>query len=335
MEIAPYIYGNASIDSKSYLIPARRVETLVETSAKTEMTGERKEPDKPAIGQVTFINKADERVIVPRDIGVSTRSGVRFSTVSEVTVPPGVGSIASVAVVAATPGEVGNVTSNAIDSILDNQLAFKLNVTNEQPIEGGTDKQVKNASVADQERLRKALLEDITADGLQKLSSVKKETEHVDAESIKAVVITEDFQQSPNQDSPWLEMKARILLSGLAFDSKDIDIVAADLLSKQNEEKAKVMRDTLRTQVLDAYECDDKHVSFNVFVQSAVVPILDKEKIKQEVAGKTTKEAIEYVRQNFSLVKPPQIVVFPSWADSMPKLNWRIVVEVMEDEERR
>ena len=318
----------ASIDYASGQIPGRTVESLVEAVDRTEATGKKYESDKPATGRVTFLNRSGERIVVPKGTRLGTITGVQFATKSEVVLPAVVNSTAQVDVEATEPGTLGNVVKLAINQIYGD-LALKLSVLNEEPTTGGSDKEIRFVTVEDQDRLRKKVVETARKEGLIQFNNAKKSTEHIYSETVRAMLVEERFEQSVDQVSEWLEIRARVSITGLAFDLRDVNVYVSRQLAGEETDGTELMGDSLKIELLDAYEWGDDWVSFHVFAQGKVSPLVDSGAIKRELAGMTRAEAESYLAENFQLAEWPEVILQPSWAKTLPRFPWRVNVQLV------
>ena len=144
-------------DPEGLVIPAQRVPFSLRAVDTFTATGERLVETK-ATGSVTFANFDTGRgVLIPVGTEVRTPSGIKFKTLSELTLPrasfdffppfnvhPSTGNVAVEALVA---GQAGNVGNNSI-TLLPKQ-GRTLTVTNPDPTSGGESRQVTEVSEQD------------------------------------------------------------------------------------------------------------------------------------------------------------------------------------------
>ncbi|MFH1485674.1 MAG: baseplate J/gp47 family protein [Chloroflexota bacterium] len=311
-------------------IPARVVEASLETRGRIETTGSRVEPDRPARGQVTFINRSDQRVAVPRGTQVATSGGIKFSTEGEVSLGPTTGATATVGVVAVEPGAVGNVVKSGIDRILDGQLALRLVVVNEYPTGGGTNKETRLVTANDQARLLEKVKEAAQAEAFNQLSSVKRPTESIYPETVQVKIVSAEFDPREGEEAPVLSVRALVDATGVAFDGSDVNKVAVEKLAS-GAAGVEVQAGSVRVRPLDAYAWDSESVSFRLFVQGRVIPVLDLEEIRGKLVGLKKDAAEGYLLKNFRLAASPEIALYPDWVTSLPLFAWRIEVRVLSD----
>ncbi len=93
-----------------------------------------------ASGDVQFFNRGPWELVVPAGTLVATRSGIRYVTQREATVPPtsaGRAGVAGVPVVAVEPGATGNVGGGDITIPLVDPLVLLAGASNPMPTQGG------------------------------------------------------------------------------------------------------------------------------------------------------------------------------------------------------
>jgi len=142
-------------------------------------------------------------------------------------------------------------------------------------------------------------------------------------------LLEERFEQSVDQVSEWLEIRARVSITGLAFDLRDVNVYVSRQLAGEETDGTELMGDSLKIELLDAYEWGDDWVSFHVFAQGKVSPLVDSGAIKRELAGMTRAEAESYLAENFQLAEWPEVILQPSWAKTLPRFPWRVNVQLV------
>ncbi|MBI2910423.1 MAG: baseplate J/gp47 family protein [Chloroflexi bacterium] len=310
-------------------IPARLVEAALETTARIETSGSRSEPDKPATGRVTFINRSDERVVVPRGTQVSTAAGIVFSTQAEVVLAPTSGSTASVGIVATEPGPLGNVKAMAVDRILDGQLAPRLAIVSEEPTEGGSEKTVKLVTAADQAKLLEKVKDAALPEAIKQLAATKRPEESIYPETVQVRVVDSQFEPREGEAAPVLSVKARVVATGVGFEGPNVNKLVAQKLVTSVSGQGEVQTQSLRIRPLEARSWDKDRVTFNVFGQGRVLPVLNRDDIKEKLTGHSKAEAENYLLKNLQLAAPPVINLYPGWATDLPKFGWRIELQVV------
>ena len=121
------------------MIPAHTLEIQVQVVQELDVTEQELTPDAKARGEVEFTNQTDDAVHLLSNTQVSTADGFVFVTQTSLSVLPQ--AVASVAVIAEEGGEQGNLPAGAVQSLLDASLAERLDVTNPEQMQGGTNRE--------------------------------------------------------------------------------------------------------------------------------------------------------------------------------------------------
>jgi len=320
------------VDFTNNLVPARRIEVLVEESRKAPTTGKRDVPDQAASGSVTFVNLRSQSVVVPAGTIVRTSSGsnVRFKTLSDVTVGGAVGAQATVAVQAVDPGPSGNVAAGAISRI-DGGLGVSLRVTNQRGLGGGTVRQGGTVTAADKERLRVTLQQQLEQKAYQRLSEELKEGEFVPPESVETFVMSLVFDSFTDEARDTLGVTMRILARAIAVNDQGGKTLALRALQGQMTPGSHLLADSVQYATSNFTVLEEntlKVVTFNVTASGVVVEDLDQARIRAAVAGLTPAAATELLMREWKLEETPRITVEPNWLGHLPAIPFRVHVQV-------
>lgn len=320
------------LDVANSLVPARRIEVLVEETRKAPTTGKRDVPDKAASGSVTFINLRAQPVLVPAGAVVRTSSGsnVRFKTLEDVTVEGGVGAQASVQVAAVDPGPSGNVAAGTISRI-DGGLSVSLRVINPSRLGGGTVRQGGVVTQADKERLRVTLQQQLEQKAYQRLSEELNEGEFVPPESVETFVMSLVFDSFTDEAKDTLGVTMRLLARAIAVNDEGGKTLALRALQGQMTPGSQLLANSLRYSTSNFTVLEEntlKVVTFNVTVSGVMVEDVDQARIRAAVAGLTPTAAAEMLMQELKLDQAPQIQLEPDWLGRLPVIPFRVHVKV-------
>jgi hypothetical protein len=323
-----------SVDTEQLLLPARAIEVRVEDQAQIPTTGTKDAPDAPATGTVVFINRLAASVTVPKGTTVSTSAGtpIRFVTLEDVTLPPSVGSIGRVGVQAVEPGLIGNVGVNLINRV-EGSLAVKVRVTNDEPTGGGTVKQAGMVTLADKERLRALLLQQLQQKAYATMTAELEESEFMPAESLQVeLVLIENYDKFVAEVADTLGLEMRIVVSGLVIDEADATPLMRDILYNQVRSGFDLLPETIRLQrgqVVGVRE-EDRAVQFIMEGTGVMAAHMDVALIQEALRGRTPQDALDYLRTNVPLRAEPQVTLSPEWlpGQRIPWLPLRISVVV-------
>lgn len=322
-----------TINYQTGQIPARIVQAQVGGTAQIPVSGTKDAPDEPARGKVFFINKLNQPVTVPKGTVVATSTGstIRFITVEEVTVPGAIGAHAEAEVVAINPGPSGNVQANLINMI-EGPLSLQVKVTNPQPMQGGSVKQVGMVTKADQERLKAVLLHQLQQAAYDKLAEQLKEGEFLPPESVAVDhMVRETYDKAVEEQADLLTMELEVVFRGTAIEEEDANALIRAALEAVAKEGFALMSRSLQYQRGEITGVQGGKVSFIMRGSGSVMAALDKGAIKNAIRGKPLDWVEEYLSQNLRLKGPPVIELTPSWLGRMPWFGFRINISVQEE----
>lgn len=314
-------------------IPARVVQTQVEGTAQIPVTGARDAPDEPARGMVFFVNNINQPVTVPRGTVVATSTGstIRFTTVEEVTVPGTVGVHTEAEVVAVDPGPSGNVEANLINRI-EGPLSLQVKVTNPEPMQGGSVKQVGMVTTADQERLKEVLLQQLQQAAYAQLSEELEEGEFLAFESLAVdQIVSADYDKSLEEQADVLTLEMEAMFRGTAVEEEDANVLIRTALEAVVPEGFAVVGESLRSQRGEITGVEDGKVSFVMRGSGSAVAQVDEGDVKDAIRGKPVDWAEEYLIQSLRLEEPPVIEVTPTWPGEIPWFGFRINLSSQEE----
>jgi len=189
--------ARTGIDEPDYLnklVPARVVQARVEGFGFTPTTGQEDAPVGKATGVVTLINRTSREITVPAGTILRTTFGenVRFRTLYEVKVPPGIGQKAEVQVEAVEPGLEGNVPALIINEV-EGSLNISLRVSNPFRTKGGTVESVATVTQADKDRLLNELLARLQQQAYAKLAENLRQGEYIPPETVQTYVLATTY----------------------------------------------------------------------------------------------------------------------------------------------
>lgn len=325
------------VDEEAAKIPARLIRKEVKGQAQVSTLAREDVPDVKATGQVVFINRTNEPVEIPQGTIVATSAGtiIKFATVEKVTLAAGVGSTVRVGIEALDPGPSGNVGPFLINRVADAALALKVRVTNEQPTEGGSVKQVGVVTAADKERLRATLLQQLRQEAHAQLESDLSPQEFLPIESVSVVVLDETYDHLLGEATDSLGLTMRVQARGIAFDLTQAQRVARAALEravpaghtlKPGSFHAEVVRAAMVAPDSEKGRLPRVQVVMKArgWTEAAITP----GQVIHIVQGKSIPDAIAQLQASLPLKKPPLVSVEPEWWDRVPWLPFRIRVIV-------
>lgn len=326
-----------TVDAAKASIPAETIRKTVEASATIPTTGSIRLDSVSAAAAVTFTNLGAARIDIPRGtiLGTSAGEPILFETVADVVVPAGAGQHVDAAVVAMESyrGSIGNVGPGMINSVLGG-LADRVSVFNLSSAAGGSNRNVKTVAIADQDKLLDILRIQLQSLAYEQMRSDLSESQVIIIETIKIEEERKDwtdFSADLGTMTSELSLTMRAVVSALAVDERyGRQVLLARLKSALPADKVLLTDTVSYTRGPFSQSRVDGQVSFTVRGRAAVSAILDRNRLREQLAGITPDEAQQLLgaMPEVSSIDPPQFELFPSSIQRMPQLAVRIDVQV-------
>lgn len=330
-----------ALDVATGEMPAQVIRILAQGDTVTiETTGRRELTDSQAQGRVQLTNESSNPVFVPAGTVVSTLDipPKRFSTVSDATLPPEIGTTADVDVVALgdTVGFDGNIPANSIRRV-EGDLETTVTVTNPAPTFGGGVRE--EAVITEDDFARLQLLGQqavLQAARNELLLQLPDENQFLVPDSLVLVEERPEWMVYSGQvgdaaESVTLEMRG-------AVEALVIDQLLAQQLAfitlNQRLPPGREINDASLTYRRESIGFDTEgRYSFQLFVEGSTPFAIDESAVAQRISGMSISEAKRTLESELILDprQPPQISVTPINFGWMPFLPVRINVEINRD----
>jgi hypothetical protein len=292
-----------------------------------------------ATGVILLINYSDENVTVPAGTRVSVHGDVQFQTTQAVTVPDsffGFVGTANAPVQALERGPSGNVAANTIDTIEDRDVDRALRgqgpnerrVRNDDPTSGGAEQQLLVVRKSDITAVADAIRQDLQ----QQLQDARGPGGE-DRIYPKGEAPTAQIDVPPDLEGHTSTEPFTFELTGTLTDDQpyvlraDAEAAAADAVARDESAAPKafaIEADTVRVE-LGAATLDGSDVVVPAQVTAQAAPQYDSSAIGARIAGRTAAGA----EAELAPIGRTTVTLWPFWVDRVPKLEWRISVEIL------
>ena len=315
-------------------------EVTLEATRSGSASGDREE-QVPATGEVTFYNWGLETT-VPAGTTVSADGGPTFTTDAAVSVPRGafnrdgrlVAGEATVAVTASTGGETGNVAAEAIDTVEDPTVAvtlrgpFQLNqrlVINPNPTQGGTVVHHPVIEQADVAAVVAAIQGDLQAQIAARMAANPDRIYPEAGSDVGAVNVPADLVGTEDQESFELSGSYRFSRSYVLKD--EIETAAAAALEADDAAIPATLTLVLSSVQVSwgAAQQVGGTIRVPVTVSARATAQVDLADARQRILGMTPEEA----RTELADIGSVSVELWPGWVDRIPRLDWRVSVELV------
>lgn len=322
------------VDENAKIIPGQIVETEVSGTDKDKATGKRQIGD-PAKGTVVLYNKTNDSVNIPKGTVLTGSGATKFTLdlsvhiASQAARTDGIsfGKVTST-VTAQIVGADGNIPSDSdlsVTGYATNQVAAK----SEGNFSGGTSKEVTVVSSEDQKRLLASLASNLRKQAQQKLQEQLPEKKILE-EALFEQILSKNYNKNINDQAGEFSLNMKIKFKGTAFDDKDLKGIVGKLVTTDVPENFQLNLQDTETQADISKLEEDGRLIFLARFKAKLMPKIEKDQIKNQIKGKTIKEAAEKLKAMENVlgsefrIKP----ALPSFLQRLPILTQNIEIEV-------
>ena len=319
------------VDYEGGKIPARRAVIEAASEEIGQTTGRQTVADGHATGEVVLANKTTEEVVIPKGTVVRTNDGIpiKFYTLLDAKVPGSFGATVRVPVMAFEPGPEGNVPALTV-RVVEGEPSFQVDVLNDQPMQGGTEKSVAVVTASDCDRLRASLMQRLQQEAYNKLVGDLKPGDWIPPESLDVAVVEEAFDKKVDEQAEALHLRMKVRVSGLAVDGQAVRDLLVRRLEAREGKGLVVNEATLRVEqpVGDAL-VEGETVRFKATASALLVPMIDLREVSRRIAGQSPQHALLLLTNEYALRQPPKMRIQPDWWPRLPWLPWRIHTQLV------
>ena len=281
-------------------------------------------PAGTAGGDVTFTNLTDDRISIPAGTGVrpDSSSTIRYETTRTITLSAGIGSQASVSILAAAPGPEANLPAGSLTAI-EGDLAFSAQVTNPLPISGGTIEMRAGVSTADRQFAQDVVLESITLEAVQVFENALLSDEYLLRDHIsQARVLAIEFDHDIGTATDFLGIHLEAEVEAVIINRPSLEN-AIWIALESGLTPAEEIHAITHIELLDnrgEVETIRVNVEFNT------IPVIDPASIRSDLRLMPVIDVEPYLIEHFPLQTAPEIDIHPSWLPLMPLLDARLSI---------
>lgn len=322
-------------DIAARVVPAQRVDVIVEDQFTTPATGAKDVPRAKSVGTVTFFNLLATPYVVPGNTVVRTSSAsvaVRFVTLQDVEVPGG--GRADARIEALEPGPGSNVPASQINRV-EGMPSLAVRVINREPTTGGANETVRAVTEADYRRARNALRDRLVAQALDKMRQDPDVTSGglfvVPDTIFIADVQDETYDRFITEQADQVTLNMRLQMAGLAVSPAHLAGVARQALAAKVPDGFSLLSVEIERGDV-AEEGTGANTVFFMVARGVAGAQIDENLVRREVRGRTVGEAQSILLQKFALRGNPVIEVGPDWLtrfiNRLPFVTLRIATTV-------
>lgn len=311
-------------------IPARETRVIVDGTQTVTVTGEGVIPQSKARGVVEFRNLTQQAVTIPAGSVVRTadEGAIRFMTIEDGEVEPGVGEVLEMRVEAVEGGLAGNVEAESV-VVVEGRLGLSVSVTNPEPLSGGREVPSVQASDRDRQRVKAALMNELENDARAQLAEEMQAGDILFEDSFTlAQILTEEYDPPAGAASTKLSLSMRVEFSALYTDVSDLTELASLALNASLPPGFGAVSSeslTLTPETKPTVQ-DDGSMHWTVRAERRIVQQINHAQVMQMIQGVGMARAQSLLANRFPLAASPEIDLSPSWWPWVPIVPFRISV---------
>jgi hypothetical protein len=217
-----------------------------------------------------------------------------------------------VGITAVDPGTVGNVAAGQITTF-DGDGFDQLQVTNQRPTTGGTDRQAKVVSEDDRKALDAQLRKDAHDKGLAQLQQKAGPDQTLPDVSLVVDPGNESFDQDVGAESDQLTGRLTTTVSGTVFQN----LAYNDLVGKVLQQKSGgdwELGAPVKIETPGVLKTDGHKVMLRSQASGLLQSAVDPDSVKRALTGSSLQDARAYLTRISGLAEAPNVVITPTWA---------------------
>lgn len=323
---------NVSTPSTSDLVfPARAVEVEVSSEKSVSTTGTKTVGEK-AKGKVTIRNGTASEEDFDAGTVLTSSDGRKYVLDEDVTVPEAESPTTPGSVtVGATAGDIGEEYNLAADESLSvaNFPKSEIDAIVEEEFTGGTSEEIQAVAESD----RKGLLDNLTSEledkGIAELQSQAVNARFV-RDAVSFEVIDQSFSAAVGEETDSVSLTMTMKVSGIVLPEDQINELSQLILQSQVPEGFSLRSEQVEADFELVDEIDEGVWEFEVNLSANLLPSVDIDKIKSDVAGKQPPAVQDYLSKIPGYVRSVITVspTFPGFLGNIPRLKENITVQV-------
>lgn len=316
------------VDEDKKIIPGQIIETQISGSDKIATTGKKQIGD-ASKGTVKIINNSSDAQTLSRGTIISSNN-LKFTLdttvfVASTSATTDTKSTATAQVTAETVGADGNLSSGTQFSSANSRVA----IIAEGNFSGGTSKEIAIVTDSDQKKLLASLTVELKKKASESLQG-KLDGKKILEEALLEEIVSKSYSKNINDQAQEFSLNLTIKYKGTAYLDDDLKTIVSKLVETNIPPDFELNLAQTETQS-DVFKLEkDGKLIFLARFKAKLMPKLDIKKIKNQIKGRSTNEAVSII-QNLENVLESEIVItpkFPPQVARLPFLDRNIKIEV-------
>lgn len=297
-------------DASTAALPGTVLSVPVDVSGSVPIPSDRTIGSDRSHGEVIVTSARPAPSTLAKGSVVRVDGGPKFTTDQDITLPPGVP--VRVGVTAADPGTEGNVAANTI-TIFDGDGFDQLQVTNQRPTSGGTDRQAKVVGEDDRKALDEMLRKNARDKGFAQLQQKAGTEQTLPDMSLVVDQGTETFDQDVGAESDQLTGRLTTTVSGTVFQNLAYNDLVGKVLEAKSGEGWQLGA-PVKVETPGVLKVDGHKVVLRTDASGLLQSSVDADGIKRALTGSSVQDARAYLTRLSGLAEAPSVVMTPTWA---------------------
>lgn len=317
------------------VIAIQSLSTTQEGSLTTPATG-KKEIGEKAKGNITLYNSTTKEQTVAKGTVITSSNSIKFVLDDSVKIASSGGASDG------SKTAKGSVTAQDIGKEFNLPSATKFTVSgfgsseveakNENAFAGGSKEEITVVAKADTAKLLDTLPKNLEEKAKKDLQSKIKPEESMLPVFLSTGIEDETFDKKVGEETSSVKLNATVSYTSAVYSKKDVESFILELLSGEdpnlspNKEKL--------SYTIENVAQDNEDISATIKAKAKLIPKIEKEKLAQEVAGKSFTDATHMLTrlpqvQDATISLFPNIPFLPSL---LPRLAKNITIDVQTNE---
>ncbi len=299
-------------DASTATLPGSLLSATVDVADNVSIPSDRTIGRDKAHGEVVITSQRDAQFTLPKGTTVRVDGGPAFVTDRDQALPPRVPVRISVTAVDAGTG--GNVGIGDI-SRFDGTGVEQLEVSNQRPTTGGTDRQAKVITAEDRTALEAKLRKKARDSGFSQLQQRAGSEQTLPEPSLSVETKPTDFKfdQDVGTESDQLTGRLTATVSATVFQNRAYNDLVNQVLERSAGSDSKLGAPA-QLEVPGVLKIDGHKVVLRCQATGVLESAMDPKGVTDALRGSSPQDARAYLARLSGLAEPPAVEMTPAWA---------------------
>lgn len=307
-------------DAATATLPAALQSVTVDVSNSMPIPSDRTIGRDKAHGEVVITSQRAAPFTLPRGTKVRVDGGPAFVTDQDLTLQPRVP--VRVGVSAVDPGAGSNVAPGSITRF-DGSGFDQLDITNQRPTSGGTDRQAKVVTEDDRKALSDVLKKMARDKGYAQLRDKAGSEQTLPEPTLTVETRDEKFEQEVGAESDQLTGRLSAVVSGTVFGNLAYNNLVGKVLERDAGQDVQLGA-PVQVEVPGVLKVDGHRVVLRAEASGLLQSAVDAEGIRRALLGYSVQDARAYLQRLSGLAEPPTVDIVPNWAPRAFRIDVRV-----------